>query len=83
MLKTDENRNCNFAFPVFDLRRSFIPEVIPEVDDVIKMGLKEYYIVVLKILLYLKKLTELRRFLILTFAVTSWPWPLTFGLEKK
>ena len=45
MLKTDENRNCNFAFPVFDLRRSVKPEVIPEVDDVIKMGLEEYYIV--------------------------------------
>ena len=51
MLKTDENRNCNFAFPVFDLRRSFEPEVIPEVDDVIKIGLEEYYIVVFKILL--------------------------------
>ena len=24
-----------------------------------------------------QKLTELRRFLILTFVVTSWPWPLT------
>ena len=46
MLKTDENRNCNLAFPVFDLRRSFKPEVIPEVDDVVKMDLEEYYIVV-------------------------------------
>ena len=46
MLKTDENRNCNFAFPVFDLRRSFKPEVIPVVDDVIKMGLMEDYLVV-------------------------------------
>ena len=51
MLKTDENKNCNFAFPVFDLRRSFKPEVIPEVDDVIKMGLQEYYIVFFLILL--------------------------------
>ena len=54
MLKTDENRNSNFAFPVFDLRRSFKPEVIPEVDDVAKMGLEEYYIVFFLILLYLK-----------------------------
>ena len=45
MLKTDENRNGNFAFPVFDLRWSFEPEVIPEVDDIIKMGLEEYYFV--------------------------------------
>ena len=41
MLKTDENRNCNVAFPVFDLRRSFEPEMIPEVDGNIKMGLEE------------------------------------------
>ena len=51
MLKTDENRNCNFALLVFDLRRSFKPEVIPEVDDVVEMGLEEYYIVVFQILL--------------------------------
>ena len=51
MLKTDENRNCNFAFPVFDLKRSFKPEVILEVDDIIKMGLEEYYIVFFEILL--------------------------------
>ena len=48
MLKTDENRNCDFAFPVFDLRGSFKPKVIQEVDDVIKMGLEEYYIVFFK-----------------------------------
>ena len=70
MLKTDENRNCNFAFPVFDLRRSFKSEVIPEVDDVIKMGPEEYYIVVFKNFAEAQKLTELRRFLILTFAVS-------------
>ena len=51
MLKTDENRNCNFAFPVFDLRRSVKPEVVPEVDDVMNMGLEEYYIVFFLILL--------------------------------
>ena len=51
MLKTDENRNCKFAFPVFDLRRSFKPELIPEADVVLKMGLQEYYIVVFLILL--------------------------------
>ena len=45
MLKTDENSNCNFAFSVFDLRRSFKPEVILEVDEVMKMGLEESYIV--------------------------------------
>ena len=83
MLKTDENRNCNFAFPVFDLRRSFKPEVIQEVDDVIKMVLEEYYIVFFLNFVVAKKLTELRRFLILTYAVTSLPWHLTFDLEKK
>ena len=77
MLKTDENRNCNFAFPVFDLRRSFEPEVIPEVDDIKKMGLEEYYFVFFFNFTVTQKLTELRRFLILTFVVTSWPWPLT------
>ena len=71
MLKTDENRNCNFAFPVFDLRRSFKPEVIPEVDDVIKMGLGAYYIVFCFNFAVARKLRELRRYLILTFPVTS------------
>ena len=77
MLKTDENRNCNFAFPVFDLRRSFKPEVILEVDEVIKIGLEENFIFFLNFAVA-KKLKELRRFLILTFAVTLtfdlWPW---------
>ena len=56
----------------------FKPEVIAEVDDVTKMGLEEYYILCgFFNFAAARKLTELRRFLILTFAVTSWPWPLT------
>ena len=69
MLKTNENRNCNSAFPVLDLRRSFKPEVIPEVDGVTKIGLVLHC--VFFYFAVAKKLTELRRYLILTFAVTS------------
>ena len=31
----------------FEVMRTFKPEAIPEVDDAMKIGLEEYYVVVL------------------------------------